>query len=141
MRLSEIPRNPGPSTLRNFGLLFLLIFGGVAALQVRKSSPSPEVYAILALSCLIGLTAILRPLWLRVIFVSWMFLVFPIGWTISHLALGLLFYGVFTPLGIVFRLIGRDRLRLRREPAASEDSSYWTPKQPIDDPGAYFRQF
>ena len=42
-----------------------------------------------------------------------MVLAFPIGWTVSLVLLGLVYYGLFTPIGLVFRLVGRDALQLR----------------------------
>ena len=43
-----------------------------------------------------------------------MVLAFPIGWTVSQVILLLMFYGLFTPIGLVFRLIGRDPLHRAR---------------------------
>ena len=40
-----------------------------------------------------------------------MVLAFPIGWTVSQVMLALMFFGLFTPIGLVFRLIGRDPLQ------------------------------
>jgi len=52
----------------------------------------------------------------------WMAIVWLIGTTIGTLALAAVFYLVVTPLGMVARLVGRDRLRLGRPPA---DVSLW----------------
>ena len=51
--------------------------------------------------------------------------------------LAALYYVVFTPIALVFRLMRRDALRRRRSTAAS----YWTPKPQPDDPTQYFKQF
>jgi hypothetical protein len=65
-------------------------------------------------------------------------LVFPAGWLLTNLVLALLFYLVVTPLGLLFRLAGRDVLdRHSREPK----ESYWQEKAPAQDPGNYFRTF
>ena len=47
------------------------------------------------------------------------------------IALGLLFYGVLTPIGAAMRLTGKDPMRLRLEPGAS---SYWIPREPPGPP-------
>ncbi len=65
-------------------------------------------------------------------------LAFPIGWVISHVILALVFYGLFTPLALVFRLIGRDALVLRRSPSAR---GYWQPRPQVTDPRRYLKQF
>ena len=72
------------------------------------------------------------------IFVGWLVLTFPIGWTVSNLMLAILFYGVFTPLGLVFRLRGRDLLGLRRREGVE---SYWAKKPEVTDMKRYLREF
>ena len=67
-----------------------------------------------------------------------LFLAFPIGWAVSHLILALLFYGLFTPLAALLRLIGRDALH--RKPRHGADS-YYVPKTTPVDPGSYLRQY
>ena len=67
-----------------------------------------------------------------------MVLAFPIGWTVSLLLLALVYYAVFTPIAVVFRLIGRDALVLRRQPDAA---SYWREHEAPADVRRYFRQF
>jgi hypothetical protein len=45
----------------------------------------------------------------------------------NPIILGILFYLVFTPFGLVFRMVGKDLLRRRRDPNAR---SYWIERQP-----------
>jgi hypothetical protein len=72
------------------------------------------------------------------VFTGWMILAFPIGWTVSRLTAALLFYGLFTPLGLFFRLTGRDVLTRRHRP---DRSTYWQPKPVASDVRRYFHQF
>jgi hypothetical protein len=46
---------------------------------------------------------------------------------VSPLILGIMFYAVFTPMGVVMRLLGKDPLRLRFDPKLS---SYWVERTP-----------
>ena len=71
------------------------------------------------------------------VFVGWMVLVYPVGWLASHLLLACVYYGLFTPLGLFFRVIGRDVLgrRFRRD-----QDSYWAVKPGAEDVRSYFRQ-
>ena len=46
----------------------------------------------------------------------------PIGAVVSRLILAAIYYLIVTPVGVAFRVAGRDELALRR-PVASE--SYW----------------
>ena len=52
---------------------------------------------------------------------AWMGFVFIVSWAITHVSLGLVYFLVVTPLGLVGRLIGRDRLQLR----ARNKDTYW----------------
>ena len=63
---------------------------------------------------------------------------FPIGWCVSIAVLALLYYVVLTPLGLAFRLAGRDPLDRRRRDGVS---TYWKPRRPASDPRRYYQQF
>ncbi len=138
MRWSDIPRNPTTKMLREFAGLWLIFFGALAAWQgFGKHHPTAGiVLAVLAVG--VGVPGLIAPRWLRPVFVAWMTLAFPIGWVVSHVLLGLVFFGLFLPVGLVMRLAGRDPLMLRRR---SDISSYWLPKPAPADVRQYFRQF
>lgn len=58
---------------------------------------------------------------------------------VNPVILGIIFYGVFTPIAIGMRLFGRDALKLKLDPAAR---SYWVPRDPPGPaPGSLNRQF
>ena len=57
---------------------------------------------------------------------------------VSHLVLAVFYFGVFSAVSLIFRLIGRDALRRRLDPSAS---SYWEPKARAHDPRRYLQQF
>lgn len=138
MQWSDIPFHPPTKTLRQFGGLCLLFFGAIAAWQglVKGHATAAIVFGVLALT--LGPIGLIRPAWVRPIFVGWMVLAFPIGWTVSRLILALMFYGLFTPVALIFRLLGRDSLNRRRRP---DLDTYWTPKPPSAGPRSYFKQF
>jgi hypothetical protein len=67
----------------------------------------------------------------------WMTIGDALGWVNSRILLGLVFYGLVTPMGLVMRLRGRDPMRRRFEPRAD---SYRVLRQPR--PGSHMtRQF
>ena len=138
MRWSDIPFDPPPKTLRQFAGLWLVFFGGWAAHQslVRGHTAVGFVLGVAALA--IGLLGLIRPTAIRPIFVAWMVLAFPIGWTVSFLLLTLIFFGLFAPIALVFRLSGRDPLARTRRPDAQ---TYWIPKPAPTSLRSYFRQF
>ncbi len=74
----------------------------------------------------------------RRIYVAWMIAALPIGWTLSHLVLGAVYYAVLTPVGRILRLVGRDPMKRRFDRSAR---SYWVERRRQSDPARYFRQF
>ena len=62
------------------------------------------------LALVVGLLGLVAPRLIRPIYVGWMIAAFPIGWVMSHVVQALILYGLFTPVALVFRLIGRDAL-------------------------------
>ena len=138
MRWSDIEFNPSAKTLRQFAGLWLLFFGGLALWNglARGHIWAACVLAVLALA--VALVGLIRPEWVRPIYTGWMVLAFPIGWTVSQVMLAVMFFGVFTPVSLVFRAVKKDPLDRTRRP---ERESYWAPKpMPVDVRG-YFKQF
>ena len=138
MRWSDIQFDPPRKMLRQFAGLWLLVFGGMALWEIlgRGRSGIGAIFAVLAVT--IGPLGLIRPEWVRFIYVGWMVLAFPIGWTVSQIILAAMFFGLFTPIGLVFRLLGRDTLQRARRP---ELASYWQPKATSTDLRRYFKQF
>ena len=85
----------------------------------------------------VGVTGLLRPRAVRWIYTASMVVAFPIGWTVSRVALAVVFYVVVTPVAVLFRAIGRDELQLRR---ADPKSTYWKPKSRPESVREYLRQ-
>src|SRR5436305_1298830 len=136
MALLEIRWRPSVRELRQFGAMLAICLGGLAGYNYASDRT--------LLACLIGgtvaagLLAAIRPGWLRPIYVGWMCLVFPIGWMVSHLLLGGVFFLLLTPLGCLLRGFGYDPLRRRPPP---EQDSYWEVRDERHDSRRYFRQF
>ena len=138
MKWSDIPFSPPSRMLRQFAGLWLAFFGGVAAWQGLMRGRLGLAVGLAILAIVVGGLGLIRPASIRPIFVGWMVLAFPIGWAVSLVLLGLVYYGLFLPIGLFFRLTGRDALQLRPRPGAS---TYWTPRTAPADVRRYFRQF
>ena len=116
---------PGGSSDRTFGLVFATFFLVVAALPLLQGAPwrtwSLAVAGILVLISLVAprLLGPFNRLW------TWFGLL--LHRITSPIALGLLFYGVVMPTGLIMRLVGKDPLRLRIEPEAR---TYWIERMP-----------
>jgi hypothetical protein len=137
MNWSDVTAVPSSRKLRQFALLWLLIFGGRAAWLAFHGTLTTGVGVLGAIAVGVGAAGLLYPASIRLIYTGWMIAAFPLGWAISHLVLAILYYGLFTPVAAVFRMAGRDELKLRR-PARSD--SYWSVKSTATDAAEYLRQ-
>lgn len=138
MTWSDIPFNPSRAVLRQFAVLWLVIFLALGAYQWLAMERPLLGLALAGVAVLLGTPGLLWPALLRWIFVMWMVLVFPVGWLISSVMLALLYFLVLTPVALWMRLRGRDLLG--RKPAPHQPT-FWEPKQSPRDPGSYFRQY
>jgi hypothetical protein len=138
MHWSEIQFDPPSRVLRQFAGLWVVFFLGLAAWQGAVRDRTHLAYALAALALSVGPLGLFEPRFIRPVYVAWMVLAFPIGWVVSRLILGLLFFGIVTPVGLVLRLTGRDPLLLR--PVRGADS-YWRARSATHDVRRYFRQF
>jgi hypothetical protein len=138
MRWSDLPLAPTPRTLRQFAALWLVLLAGLAGWQglVRQRPVLGVVLGVLAVA--VGLLGLIRPPSIRPVFVALTVVSFPLGWVLTRVALATVFFGLFTPLALVFRLAGRDALVLRRP---RDRASYWEPKPAPAGVRSYFQQF
>ena len=136
MQWSDVTKAPTEKTLRQFAVLCLLFFGGLGAWRLWQRGADLQAITLVSGGTVIGLAGLVRPASIRLVFTGWMMAAFPIGWVVSRVVLGLLFYGVFTPVAAAFRLSGRDALHRRRQARPS----YWSTKvQPVNS-ASYLRQ-
>jgi Saxitoxin biosynthesis operon protein SxtJ len=138
MRWSDIQFNPPRKTLRQFAVLWLIFLGGLALWHALARANIKTAFILAVLAVTVSLTGLSRPEWIRLIYVGWMVLAFPIGWLVSQVMLAAMFFGLFTPTGLAFRLVKHDPLRRTRRP---ELESYWAPKPMPTDVRSYFKQF
>jgi hypothetical protein len=80
--------------------------------------------------------ALLRPNVLAPLNRIWTKLGLLMATVVSPIVLGLLFFIVVTPVGLLMRLVGKDPLRLRHDSGAN---SYWIVRQPPGPPGDTMR--
>lgn len=66
---------------------------------------------------------------------AWMGFAWTVGTGLGLAALAVVFFGVVTPLGLIARCAGRDRLTLRRPPTGA---TLWSPLGGSHDPARQF---
>lgn len=138
MALIDTKWNPTTRELRVFAALWLVFFGLLGGWMYLGAISPTWGGGLLIVAVVGGTLGLLWPESLRPVYLLWMGLAFPIGWLVSHLILGLLFFGLLTPIGLLMRLAGHDPLRLKPDPA---EASYWSERPAEADTSRYFRQF
>jgi hypothetical protein len=116
---------PALPSNRSFGWTFTGIFVLVGAYGLWHGGP--VLSWLLALAGLTAIVTLTRENWLTPLNRAWMKLGELMGRVVSPIVLGVMFYGMFTPIALVMRLVGRDALCRRFEPQAP---SYWVKRDP-----------
>lgn len=110
---------------RSFGLVFAFVFA-LVFLWPAFSADALRWWALCPAGLFL-LAAIFRPRLLRPLNSAWQAFGRLLHRLVSPVILGMLFYFTVAPTGLVMRMLGKDPLRLRFDPAAR---SYWIERQP-----------
>ncbi len=117
------------SSNRSFGWVFTVVFLIVGAGPLLFGGGLRWWALVVAAG--IGAGTILRPALLARPNRLWTQFGLLLGRVVSPVVMGLLFFVVFTPFGLVMRAFGHDPLRLKRNPEAS---TYWVERAPPGPP-------
>ena len=141
-------RIPAPGQLRSFGLLMAAVSacagGGLWYLRSLPEALWAGGLAVWLLACALFSQGPLRPLYL-----VWMTLARILGFVNSHLLLALVFYSIFTAVGLIMRLVRYDPLHkagFEKEKRGIDrgegQKSYWSKRENSLSPRDHFqRQF
>ena len=123
MRFSEIEL---PSN-RKFGFFFTFVFA-VAAAYFYYSANVSWAYVFIAMAVIFLLVTLTKSDALLPLNKLWMRFGLLLGMIVSPILLGVIFFGLFTPIAMLMRLSGRDELRLQY----AQKASHWIPRgEPI----------
>jgi hypothetical protein len=111
--------------LRSFGLLVGGIFAIIGLWPTILRGDSPRLWALVPGIALI-VPALLAPANLSPIYRRWMILANAMGWVNTRIVLGLIFFGLITPMGFIMRRFRDDPMRRRFDPDAR---TYRVPRQ------------
>jgi hypothetical protein len=117
------------STDRAFGWVFTAVFVLIGVWPLLHSN-APRWWAI-GIAAAFALVTLIKPTLLSGLNRLWMKFGVLLGKVVSPIALGVLFYLVFTPIGLLMRLTGKDPLRLKFDRAGD---SYWIRREPPGPP-------
>ena len=110
---------------RSFGLVMAGAFSVVTALNAWHAGRIWPWTAGVAAAFLVA--ALLRPALLNPLNRLWLNFGLLLHRIVNPVIMALVFYGTVLPTGLVLRAMGKDLLRLRREPEAD---SYWIVRTP-----------
>ena len=103
--------------LRQFGLIVGGIFLLIGLWPFVWRQEPVRIWAVALASLLMG-AGLIVPGLLKHTYQGWMWVGHVLGWVNTRIILGVLFYGVVTPMGLVMKLTGRDPMRRSFEPDA-----------------------
>lgn len=144
MSLVNINWHPDKKGIRDFGKAMLIGFGIIGLVFAlwpwgfiihRSWHVALGCWIFAAVVGGIGLTGsrLVMPVYL-----VWMGIAFVMGSILGRILVGALFYLLITPMGLGMRLIGRDKLQIKKP----ETETYWKPRtHPGLTPEDYERQF
>ena len=132
MKFSEIEL---PSN-KKFGFFFTFIFAAAAA-YFYNSENMTWSFVFVSVSFIFLVITMIRDALLLPLNKLWMRFGFLLGMIISPLVLGVIFFGLFTPIATLMRLSGRDELRLK----LSKKSSHWISRSGPIKSEAFKNQF
>lgn len=101
----ELPSN------RKFGIFFTGVFG-IAAVYLYITNNTEWSHIIGGISLAFLIVTIIKSNLLLPLNKLWMRFGLVLGMIVSPIVLGLIFFGLFTPIAMVMRLSSRDELRL-----------------------------
>lgn len=122
--------------LRNFGILFFVVLGIIAGLRGLRGHGDWPYFA--AFSGLFLLAGLIVPGILKPIYKAWMAFAIVLGWFMTRVLLTVTFFLVFTPMGILTKIMGKDLLDLKWDPDAD---TYWKKHEPVTDKERYKKPY
>jgi len=108
------------SSNRSFGLLFFIVFLAIS-LWPLKSQEDLRLWAFI-LALIFFVLGILNSKFLTPLNKLWMKFGIFLGSIISPFVMGVVFFMVVTPVGLIMRFLGKDLLRIKKSKFVS---TYW----------------
>jgi len=135
MSLIEINWHPSQKELRNFGMISVIASACISLLLYLLKGLGIQ-WALFIFIIFLGSTVSVRLT--RIIYLVLILMTVPIGLVVSFILLAIFYFLLLTPIGLLFRLMGRDPLHRKFD---SSKESYWLTRHPPQSLGRYFRQF
>lgn len=115
---------PDSKELRTFAVTIAIAFIALGGLILWRKGETGLISAGIGAAILIS--GLVWPQSLTLPYKGWMALALVLGFIMTHIILGLVYYLVLTPIGLIMRMLGKNPLRARSGPDAP---SYWINRQ------------
>ena len=138
MAVIEMNWRPSCRDLRMFAVVQLIVSAIIAWLLHRRLGWDTAAVGLMGLAIVGLIVGLWSPQWIRPLYLAWIVAGFPIGWVNAHVLLAVIYYCVFTPIGFLLKLSGRDPLQLKPR---ADATSYWCVRPEPPESTRYFRQF
>ncbi len=132
MKYSEIKL---PSN-RKFGFFFSTIFL-LASFYSYFIDSEIMVYLFLTIFGILLIITIINADILFPLNKLWMKFGILLGMVFGPIVMGIIFFGIFTPIAVLMRFLGRDELRLRLK----KQKTYWINRQTLNKIDCFKKQF
>lgn len=114
---------------RSFGIVFAVVFAIIGLWPVMNGG-APRWWG-LAIAAVFLMLALAAPTTLAPLNRLWFKFGLLLAKVVNPVVMGILFFLMFVPAGLVMRLLGKDPLRRRFDP---EQKSYWIERHPPGPP-------
>jgi hypothetical protein len=113
------------SSNRTFGIVFAVVFTIIGLLPLVLGG-GVRLWALAVAAAFLGV-ALIAPAVLAPLNRLWLKFGMLLHRVVNPIVLGIMFFAVITPIGLLMRLFGKDPLRLKFDGAVQ---SYWIPRDP-----------
>lgn len=124
--------------LRTFGIALSIFLGIIGLIHFLKGN-TPQNFWFWGVSGIVLLTTLSVPVLIKPVYRVAIFIAHILGWINTRIILGLIYYLLFTPIGLIMKILGRDALNRKFD---KEAKTYWNIRERKPIPKEqYLRQF
>ena len=141
--LHEVRELPAePRDLRKFsvtvGIAFVLLWAVFAYALPYLIGRGGDLALLWQIGVALAVVGSILPAVVKPLFYAWMTMALVLGYVMTRVLLTIFFFLVLTPVGLVFKLIGRDALARKLD---RDGESYWIRKEYLIDDRSRFEKF
>ena len=123
------------SDFRKFGITIGIILLIITGFLFWKEKESFQIF--LTIGIILFVFGVAIPVALKPIYYLWMIFAIILGWIMTRVILSLLFYIIFSLIGLILRLFGKQFLELKWD---KSQNSYWNKRKKLVKNKTYYEQ-